>query len=160
MAPPKLTATVRYVPEGTRKIYYVPAIATQSSPTRAEINAGTDLSDEIAEMSGFTVTSDTAETPDMASRFTSKIPARITADDSTIRMYATVTSNDVRAVLPRDTAGFVLCLWEGDVPGQKMDVFPVKVGATSVQTGVEDPGSVEVQFTITKIPSQNVTVPA
>jgi hypothetical protein len=160
MAPPVLTPTLRYVPEGTRKIYYVLTIATQSAPTRAEMNAGTDLTNEIAEMSGFTVSSDTAEVPDLATRFTGKIPARITADDSSIRFYASSTSNDVRTVLPRDTAGFVICLWEGDVPTQKMDVFPIKVSATSVQTGIDDPGSVLVAFTVTKIPSQNVTIPA
>jgi len=160
MAPPKLIPTSRYVPEGTRKVYFVPTIATQASPTRAEMNAGTDLSDEIAEMNGFTVTSDQIEVPDMASRFTGKIPARILADDSSIRLYASVTSNDVRTVLPRDTAGFIICLWEGDVPTQKMDVFPVKVGAASVQSGISDPGSILVAFTITKIPTLNVTIPA
>jgi hypothetical protein len=160
MAPPKLNVTSRYVSEGTRKIYFVTTIATQASPTRAEINAGTDLTDEIAEMSGFAVSSDQAEVPDMASRFTGKIPGRITADDSSIRFYASSTSNDVRTVLPRDTAGFVLTLWEGDVPTQKMDVWPVKVGSAAVQPTIDDPASILVQFTITKIPSQNVTIPA
>jgi hypothetical protein len=160
MAPPKLNVTSRYVSEGTRKIYFVTTIATQASPTRAEINAGTDLTDEIAEMSGFAVSSDQAEVPDMASRFTGKIPGRITADDSSIRFYASSTSNDVRTVLPRDTAGFVLTLWEGDVPTQKMDVWPVKVGSAAVQPTIDDPASILVQFTITRIPSQNVTIPA
>jgi hypothetical protein len=160
MAPPKLNVTSRYVSEGTRKIYFVTTIATQASPSRAEINAGTDLTDEIAEMSGFAVSSDQAEVPDMASRFTGKIPGRITADDSSIRFYASSTSNDVRTVLPRDTAGFVLTLWEGDVPTQKMDVWPVKVGSAAVQPTIDDPASILVQFTITRIPSQNVTIPA
>src|SRR5262245_55724782 len=159
MAPPKLTATVRYVPEGTRKVYFVATIATYTAPTRAELNAGTDLSDEIAEMSGFTVTSDQAEVPDMASRFTGKIPGRITADDSSIRFYASSNSNDVRSVLPRDTAGYVVCLWEGDVSTQKMDGFPVKVGSAAVQPSIEDPGSIEVMFTVTRIPAQNVSIP-
>ena len=75
--------------------------------TRAEINAGTDLTAEIAEMSGFTVTSDSVDTPDLSNRFTAKIPGRITADDSSISFYASSTSADVRTVLPRDTAGYV-----------------------------------------------------
>src|SRR5713101_8748825 len=103
MAPPTLVPTSRYVPEGTRKIYYVPTIATQSAPTRAEMNAGVDLTPEIAVMTGFTVKSDTVEVPDMSTRFTGKIPARIVADDSMITFYASSTSNDVRTVLPRDT---------------------------------------------------------
>ena len=160
MAPPKLTVTTRYIPPSVRKFYFVPTIATQASPTRAELNAGTDLSDEIAEVSGFTVTSAAVEVPDLSSRFTAKIPGRITADDSSVRCYASSNSNDVRSVLPRDTAGFILALWEGDVPTQKMDVFPVKVSACVIQTGIEDPASIEVQMTVTKVPSQNVTIPA
>jgi hypothetical protein len=159
MAPPKLTATTRYVPEGTRKFYYVPTIATYTAPTRAEINAGTDLSDEVAEVSGFTVSSASVDVPDLSSRFTGKIPGRISADDSSLTIYASSTSNDVRTVLPRDTAGFIICLWEGDVVGQKMDVFPIKVAACVPQTGTDDPGRIEVQFTITKVPAQNVVIP-
>jgi hypothetical protein len=159
-APPKLTPTNRYVPEGLRKFYWVVTIAVQAAPTRAEMVAGTDLSDEIAEVNGFTVTSSSVEVPDLSSRFTSKIPGRITADDSSLRFWASSNSNDVRSLLPRDTAGFVLCLWEGDVAAQKMDVFPVKVAALVMQTGTDDPGSLEAQFTITKTPSQFVAIPA
>lgn len=160
MAPTPLTATVRYVPYGKRKIYWVTTIATQASPTRVEIDAGKDLTAEIAEMSGFTVTSDTVDTPDLGSSFTSKQPARTTADDSSITFYATSNSADVRTVLPRGTAGFVLCLWEGDVATQKMDVFPVSVASCSLDTSIDDPGRVVVQFTVTKVPSQSVAIPA
>ena len=160
MAPTKLNVTTRYIPPGSRKYYYVPTIATQSSPTRSEMNAGTDLSDQIADVSGFTVTSDQVETPDLASRFTGKIPGRITADDSSLTFYASSNSNDVRLVLPRDTSGFIIVLPEGDIPTQRMDVFPVKVSATAVDGSVEDPGRVIVNFSITSIPSQNVVIPA
>lgn len=159
MPPTPLNVTSRYVSEGTRKIYFVATVATYTAPTRTEINAGIDLTNEIAEMTGFTVSSDTQDVPDMSGRFTGKIPGRITADDSAIRFYADSGSNDVRTVLPRDTAGFVLTLWEGDHAGQKMDVWPVKVTAASVQTAIDDPASIEIGFTITKVPAQNVTIP-
>jgi hypothetical protein len=160
MAPPKLTVTTRYVPEGTRKFYWVPTIATQASPSRAEMNAGTDLSDEVADVNGFTVASDTVEVPDLSGRFTAKVAGRINAADSSLVFYTSSTSNDVRSVLPRDTVGFIIALWEGDVPTQKMDVFPVKVSSSAIQTGVDDPGKIEIAFVITKVPSQNVTIPA
>jgi hypothetical protein len=159
MAPPKLNPTTRYTPPGTRKFYWVTTIATYSAPTRAELNAGLDLSDEVADVTGFTVTSATAEVPDLSSRFTAKIPARITADDSSMQFYMSSNSNDVRSVLPRDTVGFMVCLWEGDIASQKMDVYPAKVAAAVPQTSIEDPAKIEIQFTITKIPAQNVTIP-
>jgi len=161
MAPTPLTATLRYIPPGTRKVYWLTTIASYATAvTRAEINAGTDLTAEIAEMSGFSVTSASTETPDLSTRFTAKIPGRITADDSSISFYASSTSADVRTVLPRDTAGFVIILPEGDVPTQKMDVYPAKVASTAVDTAMEDPEKINVAFTITKVPALNLTIPA
>jgi hypothetical protein len=159
MAPTPLSATLRYIPPGTRKIYWVTTIATYTSPTRVELDAGVDLSAEISEMSGFSVTSDSVDTPDLSSRFTSKIPGRITADDSSMSFYASSNSSDVRTVLPRDTTGFVVILPEGDVTGQKMDVFPAKVASAAVDTAMEDPGKINIQFTVTRVPAQNVAIP-
>jgi hypothetical protein len=161
VAPTPLTATVRYIPPGTRKVYWLTTIASYATAvTRAEINAGIDLTNEIAEMSGFAVTSASTDTPDLATRFTAKIPGRITADDSSISFYASSTSADVRTVLPRDTAGYVIILPEGDVPTQKMDVYPAKVASTAVDTAMEDPEKINVAFTVTRIPALNLVIPA
>jgi hypothetical protein len=156
-----IATSTRYVPTGIRKIYYCPAIANTSSPTRTELTTnGTNLTPQIAEMSGFTVSSDTVDVPDLANRFVGKLPGAITAEDSSIRFYASQNSVDVRSVLPRDTAGFIVCLWEGDVATQKCDIFPVKVAATSMQTAIDEAASIEVSFTVTSTPIVNVTIPA
>ena len=160
MAPTPLTPTLRYVPQSVRKIYWVVTIATPSSPTRAEMNAGTDLTAEIQGMSGFSLTSGTKDTADLSTRFTSQIPGAITADKCEIICYASSTSADARAVLPRDTTGYIITLWEGDVPTQKMDVWPVKVSATYLDTAIADPAQVHIQFVVVKVPSLNVTIPA
>jgi hypothetical protein len=157
--PSPLTPTVRYVPLGTRKVYWVTTIANYLSPTRGELNAGIDLTGELAEMTGFAVTSGTLDTPDLSSRFTSKIPGPITADSSSITCWASSTSSDVRTVLPRDTSGFVVILPEGDVTSQKMDIYPAKVASTSVDTTIGDPAKVLVTMTITKVPALNVAIP-
>jgi hypothetical protein len=155
-----IAASTRYIPPGTRAYYWVPTIANKAAPTRAELDAGTDLTGEVAEVSGFQTTSESTDTPDLGSRFTSKIPGRITADDSSITLYASENSQDVRQLLPRDTAGFVVQFPEGDVAGRTMDVFPVKVSSAPKETSIEDPGKVMVQFTVTSEPVENVTVPA
>jgi hypothetical protein len=159
MPPSPLTPTVRYVPPGTRKVYWVTTIATYTSPSRGELNAGIDLSNEIADITGFTVTSGTADTPDLSSRFVSQIPGQITAASSSLIFYASNTSSDVRTVLPRDTAGFVVILWEGDVTGQRCDVFPAKVTASAPDGNMQNPERINVTFSITKIPAVNVVIP-
>jgi hypothetical protein len=154
-----IASTSRYIPPGVTHYYWVPTISNYLSPTRAELNAGTDLTGEVSAVSGFATSSDQQETPDLGSRFVSKIPGRIQAEDSSITMYASSTSSDARTLMPRDTTGFVVILPEGDVTGQKMDVFPVKVTSVPKSRDVENPATMVFQFAITKIPAENVTIP-
>ena len=159
MPPTPLTPTVRYIPPGTRKIYWVTTIATYTAPTRAELNAGIDLSAEVANVTGFTVTSATVPTPDLSSRFASEIPGTITAASCALSIYASNTSSDVRTVLPRGTIGYVVILWEGDITGQRMDVFPATVTASAVNASETAAELVDVSFSITKVPANNVLIP-
>ncbi|GAA1065202.1 hypothetical protein [Streptomyces asiaticus] len=154
-----LAATSRYIPPGTTHYYWVVSISNYQSPTRSELNAGTDLTGEVSAVSGFATNSDQQDTPDLGSRFVSKIPGRITADDSSITLYASSNSSDARTLMPRDTAGFIVIFPEGDITGQKMDIFPVKVTGVPKSRDVENPASMTFQFAITRIPAENVTIP-
>lgn len=154
-----LTPTTRYFPPGVRKIYWVPAISNYNAPTRAELNAGTDLSAEIETMTGWSLQGSTVDVPDMGSRFTSQVPSRLTSAQNDMTVYMSQNSNDVRSLLPRDTNGYVVCLWEGDVTGQKMDVFPVRVVTQANDTVVDDPGKTTISFAITKLPAIYITIP-
>lgn len=155
-----MTVSTRYFRPGVTKIVFASSVATQASPTRAEINAGTDLSGEIAAIDGWQVTSEFIDTPDLGNRFTSKIAGRISADDSSLTFYSSLNSVDVRTLLPRDTTGFILFMDEGDVATRKMDVFKVTVASAPKQRDLEDPSRIQVQFSITASPSENVTIPA
>jgi len=154
-----LTPTTRYFPPGTRKIYWVPTIANYLAPTRAELNAGTDLSAEVSAMSGWSVTSNTVDTPDMGSRFTSQVPGRLTSATNDVTLYNSQNSNDARSLLARDLNGYMVLLWEGDVTGQKMDVFPVRVMAQALDSATDNPGATTYSFAATKLPAINVTIP-
>lgn len=157
-----IASTTRYINPGVTKIYYVASISDKSAPTRTELNAGTDLSGEVNAIDGFTTTGDDVETPDMATTFTSKIPGRTSADDSSITFYADVTGADARALLPRGTNGFIVIMDGGDVAGSLMDVYPIRVKSQGKPRSTEgtDPATVEIQFSITAEPAENVEIPA
>lgn len=159
MAPTPLTVTSRYTPPGNRKVYWITTAATYTAPTRSELNAGIDLTAEISEFSGFQLTAADAQVPDLATGFIGSVPARQSASNSEIVFWASLTGNDARTVFPRGTVGYVIILPEGDVSGQKMEVWPAKVNSMSIDPSMEDPGKVHVQLSITKIPAQNVTIP-
>jgi hypothetical protein len=162
MPPSKLATTVRFFRPGVTKVYWVVAIATYTAPTRAEINLGIDLSDEIAEINGFTMISESLDTPDLSGRFVPKIPGRINVEESSINFYASSTGfNDARSVLPRDTSGFVIIMDAGDVVTTgRMDVAPATVASHGKLRGIEDPGMTQAAFTITKAIAEDKVIPA
>lgn len=162
MPTPLLTASARFTDQAVTKIYFIPSIAATSlAPTRTELNAGTDLSGEVHALKGWTVTAAQIVTEDLTNPFEAKIPGSTQAPDSSITFYTSKTGNDVRALLPRGTSGFIGMLDGGDVTGNKMEVYPVTVTSNGVQRSVDGKAAsmVEVMFAITRTPGQNISVP-
>jgi hypothetical protein len=159
MPPAPLTPTNRYFPPAKRKIYWLTTCSNYNAPTRGELNAGTDLSAEIAAVAGYSLTDNPVDTPDMGSRFTSQVPGRQTAAGSSLTIYCDQVGNDARALLLNGVAGFVVCLWEGDTTGFFMDVFPARVDSQAMDTTVDDPGQCVFSFTCSRVPAIRVLVP-
>lgn len=156
-----IIASGRYYARGLTKIYYCLTVTNILSPTRGEMNAGTNLSPEVAEVNGWNITGGEIETPDLASEFTSKIPGSTSVDESSINLYADDNGADARTILPRGTVGYILMLYGGDIAGSKMDVFPIRVRSVGKPVTLgDDPSTVNIQFSITAKPAENVTVPA
>lgn len=160
MAATPITQATRYFAPGISKCYFVPTIANPASPTRAELDAGTDLSGEVQGIDGWSVTSDTADTPDLDSRFVGKLPTTTSADDSSLTFYSSQDGQDVRSLLPRNTRGFIVWMDEGDDPSLTMDVYPVLVSAAPKQRSMSDPAMIQVTFVVTREPQENVPIPA
>jgi hypothetical protein len=154
-----LTPTTRYIPPGVTRYYWVASIANKNSPTRSELDAGTDLTSEIHALAGFSYSNSPVETPDLGSTFTSKIPGLNAADDSSLTFYMSKTGTDVRTLLTKGLAGFVVIFSEGDAPGNVMDVYPVSISGAPKQRSMADPSTIMVNFTITSIPVENIAVP-
>lgn len=157
-----IAAITKYTARGSSAACWLPACANIASPTRAEINAGTDLSGQVADASGWSVSSSQIETPDLATRYTSTIPGVISADDSSLTMYADLEGVDAGVLMARDTVGFIAWFDGGDVPGNKCRIFPVTVSSVSHQTSVDGSAADTLMFSyaITSEPAENVTVPA
>jgi hypothetical protein len=154
---------MRFNRKGTTKIKFVPTIAsTALLPTRAEISAGTDLTDGIRSIDGWSLENQPIETPDMGSTFVSKIDGDDAAADSSLGFYEDNTLDDVETDLAKGTTGYIVIFSKGDVPaGKGMDVFPVKVASNSKAYSTDNEAAqINVQFVITDRPVFNQTVPA
>ena len=157
-----LPKSTRYANFDLTLIHFLPTIAsTTGAATRAEITAGTNLTGEISDVSGFTVTGSDLDTPDLLSEFISKIPGRTSSEDSSLTFYADELGTDARSVLPYKTAGYIVIMHGGDVPTKKMDVYPVRVRSLGVPVSVGDTvATVMVGFSITREPMLGATIPA
>jgi hypothetical protein len=153
---------MRFNRKGTTKIYFLPTIAaTTLIPTSAEITAGTDYTQQINAVDGWSLENQPIETPDMASTFVSKIDGDDSASDSSLTFYEDSALDDIETDLAKGTSGYVVIFSKGKTTGAKgMDVFPVKVASNSkAYTADNEAAKVTVQFVITNRPAFNLTVP-
>lgn len=160
MSATPITASTRYYRQGVSKVVWCATISSIAAPTRSEINAGTDLSNEIAASSGWEVTANTEDAPALGSIFIGKVASTTTAGDSSLTFYSDATSVDVRSLLTRGTTGYIIWMDEGDVATHLMDVFPVTVTSAPKQRDISAVAQIMANFVVTRTPSENVTIPA
>ncbi|MFG2359378.1 hypothetical protein [Streptomyces sp. NPDC048521] len=154
---------MRFNRKGTTRICFLPTIASASLlPTAAEITAGTDYTDQVTAIEGWSLENQPIETPDMASTFVSKIGGDDSAADSSLTFYEDSTTDDIETELAKGTTGFIVIFSKGKAPSTKgMDVFPVTVVSNSkAYTTDNEAAKITVQFTITDRPVFNQTVPS
>lgn len=159
MVAPNISASDRFIPEGATAFYWVVTMASYLAPSRAELNAGTNLTPEVASSGNWGIVSNAIDTPDLATTFTSQIPGKVTIDGSTLNMYADDNQADARTLMPRNAVGFIVKFPGGDITGRKMTIFPVKVGSAAEPTAFGAPTELNFTYYVTKIPAENVTVP-
>jgi hypothetical protein len=160
LAPPPLNPTSRYYPAGTRKCYWMATTANYQAPTRTELNAGIDLTHEIDSMTGFSLTAAMVNVPDMGSRFVSQIPGALESSKNNITFYQDLNSQDIRQILAVGTTGFIVVLWDGDISGRLMDVFPVQVASVAPDPAVNKAAMIVVDFAPSLVPQIGATIPA
>ena len=154
---------MRFNRKGNTRISFLPTIAsTALAPTAAEITAGTDYTDQISAIDGWSLENTPIDTPDMASTFVSKIDGDDSAADSSLTFYEDDTLDDIETNLAKGTSGFIVIFSKGNTAGtQGMDVYPVKVASNSkAYTTDNEAAKITVQFVITDRPVFNQTVPA
>lgn len=156
----------RYLQRGNLKVYFVPTIAAGNmAPTVAEITAGTLLSvasgaNALSAIDGFNVKADFIETPHFGARQTPKIPGEIKFDDSSLTFYEDDTSNPVRTLLAQDVSGYIV-IGKLVTASSKVNVFPVQVSSNTPQyTAGNEAATFKVDFAVTDVPAQQVTVAA
>lgn len=161
MAATALTASTRYIDPEVTKIYFVSTMSDYTSPTRGELDGGIDVTGEVAEANGWNTTSESVDTPDLGVKFTKQIDGRISSEASSLTFYADINGVDARTILPRGTTGYIVWLDGGDIAANKMDVYPVSVRSVGKMRSVgNEAARLQISFSITDVPAEDVAVPA
>lgn len=158
ITPVQPAAITRFFAVGITDVLFCPSIANPSAPTFGELDAGIDLGRDMADWSGWTVSTAMIDTPDIKTRFVGQLPGRITAEASSLTFYQDKLQVDLREVLPRDTAGFIV-IADGGLASGIGDVFPVLVASAPKVRSMEDAAKLRVDFAIVAEPHENVTLP-
>lgn len=150
----------KFFRRGISKIKWLPAVAG-TSPTRAEITAGTDLSPQVSEINGYQLSNSPIVAPNLAEQFSPQIDGEDTVADSSLVFNDDDALTTIRTAMAKGTAGFLVFFPYGDVPTKRCEVWPCK------STGVNDEwntGNNAARFAIgtsvTKTPTQNGITPA
>lgn len=160
----------RYFRRGTTKIFYEATIADIDAPTEAELASATELSCELAEISGFSFSNNPIDVPDMCDVFVKNIPGENTAEDSSMTFYEDnggLAANPIKTTLAKAVEGYIVIFpygvtgGGGSTPaaGDECEVWPISVASNTREFSAgNDPARYMVEFTITGVPDQDATV--
>ena len=125
----------RIIPNEQSYLGFLPAVASLSAPTAAEITAGKDLTSYLISLNASTQ-GNTVPTPDISTLFETTVPGTVQASLSAdfYRDDSSATDGDLAwKTLPRKTSGFFVIQRFGATPGvnpaaaAKVEVWPVTV---------------------------------
>lgn len=157
---PTIPVSTRFFQPGIVDVYWLPTVASPTAVTRAEITAGTSLTPELDDWSGWSYTTNFIETKDASSRVGPKLAGRVSLDDSSMTFNGSKDGQDIRTVLTVDAAGYILICDGGDVEDYLGELFPVTVGAVVPVRSLDSAAfMVRIDFGVTNLP-HTVTLPA
>lgn len=156
-----LPVAEKFIHPGVTTILFVPTIADVEAPTRTELDAGTNLTEEVTATTGWQQTSTRTTYQPLGSTFTPSIAGRRTVEDSSLTLPQDLAGEDVRTIMPRGTTGFVVIMHGGDVTDSPMDVWPIQV--SSLGKAVSNEGSeianIVVSCAIPSEPAEDIPIP-
>lgn len=149
----------RFMRKGITKIYLVPTITNTAAPTTAQITAGTNLTPQVAEVSGFTFTNNPISTPDMDTAYVSQIAGEDSGEASSITFYELRGGTDtINAALTKGLNAYI-CIYYAGIAGatpaasDKLEVWPISVSSNArIYSAGNEAAQYRVAFAITGPP--------
>lgn len=153
----------RFFRRGYSKILFGLECSTEGdsyAPSASDIDAATDLSDDVSEVNGFELTNAPIPTPNLGNQFTPQIEGEDTVADSSLVFYDDDEDEDIRSALAKGTAGFIFLAPYGLEAGKRIEVWPATSNGYNDAWSVgNEAATASAVFSITDVPEQNAEVP-
>lgn len=143
---------------GVSKIYICPAVAG-SNPTTPELNAGTDITPDLADVNNISVKSNLVDTPDFASNFTTKVVGADQIGDPELVYWDRDNATTNRTALAKGTVGVLVLMPYGRVSGKRCELYAVTSAGVNDQWDHNTPAQFSATLAVTAPPSQSAVLP-
>lgn len=158
----------RFSGRGEYSMWWCPSIASTSAPTRAELNAGTDIiipgstaAEAVAAMSGWDSSIDFISVPDGNTKFNKTITGTVTAGNPTLEMYSDKAAEPIQTALAEMSIGYMVFAFKGDTAGRPAQVWHLQVGGNNEMPDLGNAAhKFRVQFAVLDEPVKSATIPA
>jgi hypothetical protein len=156
----------RFFRRGTTKTYWVPTLGSLTAPSAAQVNAGVNMTQQVADISGFEFANSPIPTPDLSTTFTTTIPGEDTAQEPQLVFYEDNVANTLQTTLAKGTTGHVVIFYKGTAgaspaTGDKAEVWAtISTGPYREYSMGNDPARWGARFTPTAPPSFDATLVA
>ena len=153
----------RHARRGTMRVYWVTTLSSKTSPTAAQISAGTDLTGDIRDINDFSIQRSTVQLPTTdayGSQLTAWGPKQVSATP-TLVLYDEGTGNSsIRSTLADGSKGWlVFCLDGAATLGERAEVWPlISMGTQDRLTGSAEAATMTYAFQVWDSPEEEATI--
>lgn len=146
---------------GKSRLYFLPAVASLTAPTRVEITAGTRLDTQLGAIDGFNFQGSRIPAPVLSDIFTSQIVGEDTVGEPTLTFHDDDASSTIRTALAKGTVGYLLRMPYGDVATKRAEVWHVEIQSVNDEwTVTNETAKFTVGIAVLNPPTLNAVVPA
>lgn len=150
-----------FIRKGSGAKVLIAASVAGASPTRTEITNALDISDQLIGVTGFSINSTRVPVPVLKFRRTPQIGGEDQIADSSLNFADMDDIHTIREAMPKDEEFVVLLFPYGDVPGERMEVWPaISLGPTDNWDFGNTPAAFAVPLAITEDPNTDAVIPA
>jgi hypothetical protein len=149
-----------FIHQGVSRVYLLPAVAVLTTPTRAEINAGVNLTGSLQSVGGFAIDNTLVEVAPVGAAFAEQTPGiNKTTGPCTLSLYDHRTNPTIRASVAVGLSRYIILVPYGDLFTLRCEVWPVTIAAVS-DTWENGVAVYRVLFAPRVAPTQNAVLPA